>query len=127
MAFDYGSMRSMATNLLSEFGNSFVLKKPNGKPVYNAVTKKTSQNYLDYSGYCVMKTYSAEAIGSLSNIINAGDVSFVCTMDDISVVPEVSTDKIVYGGKTYNIIDIATSNPSGAKIVVHTIHARRAS
>ena len=126
MAFNYDAMRSMAIGLLTEFGNPFVLKKPDGKPVYNAVTKKTAQKYKEYSGICVMKTYSAEAIGGLSNIINAGDVSFVCTMNDISVVPEESTDKIVYGGKTYNIIDIATSNPSGAKIIVHTVHARRA-
>ena len=126
MAFNYDAMRRMATGLLTEFGNPFVLKKPNGKPVYNEVTKKTVQKYNEYSGICVMKTYSAEAIGGLSNIINAVDVSFVFTMNDISVVPEESTDKIVYGGKTYNIIDIATSNPSGAKIIVHTVHARRA-
>lgn len=126
MAFDYSSMRSMATNLLTEFGNSFVLKKPDGKPVYNSVTKKNEQGFLSYPGKGVMKTYTVEMAGSLSNIINAGDVSFVCTLDDISIIPTEGKDKIEYGGHTYNVLDVATSNPSGAKVIVHTLHCRRA-
>lgn len=126
MAFDYGSMRSMATNLLTEFGNPFVLKKPNGKPVYNAATKKNEQSYLSYSGTGVMKTYTAEMIGNLSNIINAGDVSLVCTLNDISIIPTEGKDQIVYGGHSYNVLHVSTSDPSGAKVIVHTLHCRRA-
>ena len=123
--FNYTKMRTMASNLLSQFGNSFILKKPEGSAVYNPKTKKTDQIYKEYTGKCVMKTYTAETIGMMSNIINAGDVAFVCTMDDIKVIPEENKDKIVYGGISYNIIDIATSNPNGSTIIIHTLHCRR--
>lgn len=125
MAF-YDDMRNVAINLITEFGNPFILKKKNGEPTYNPKTKKTEQLYKDYPGKCVMKTYSAEAAGMLGNIINAGEVSFVCTMDDIKVIPVESTDKVVFGGITYNIIDVATSNPSGNTVVVHTLHCKKA-
>ena len=126
MAFDYNAMQNMATNLLTEFGNSFVLKKPTGKPVYDAETKKNIQQYSYYNGVCVMKTYTAEMIGNLENIINAGDVSFVCTLKDISVIPTEGKDQVVFGGYTYNVLHVATSNPNGNKIIVHTLHCRRA-
>lgn len=125
MAF-YDDMRNVAINLITEFGNPFILKKKNGEPTYNPKTKKTEQLYKDYPGKCVMKTYSAEAAGMLGNMINAGEVSFVCTMDDISIIPVESTDKVVYCGVTYNIIDVATSNPSGKTVVVHTLHCKKA-
>lgn len=124
MAF-YDDMRNVAIGLLTEFGNPFTLKKKSGEPTYNPKTKKTEQTYKDYPGVCVMKTYSAEASGMLGNVINAGEVSFVCTMDDISIIPVESTDKVVYCGVTYNIIDVATSNPSGKTVVVHTLHCKK--
>lgn len=124
--FNYPGMRSMATRLLTQFGNPFVLKKPDGAPKYNSKTKETSQLYKDYPGMCVKKTYSAEAAGLLNNMINVGEVTFVCTMNDISIVPVESKDKVVYEGITYNIIDVATSDPSGKSIIVHFIHCKKA-
>lgn len=126
MAFDYGAMRSMAVNLLSEFGSRFTLMKLNDSVTYNKETKKSEPSFTSCTGVCVMKTYTAEMIGSLSNIIQAGDVSFVCAMDDISIVPSEGKDKVVFGGKTYNILEAATSDPSGGKVIVHTLHCRRA-
>lgn len=125
--FNYSKMRNMATGLLTQFGNKFVLKKPEGVASYNPKTKKTEQKYKEYPGTCVKKTYSAEAIGTNDNIIHAGDVSFVCTMDDIKIIPVENTDKVIYGGISYNIIDVSTSDPSGSAVVVHTLHCRRVS
>lgn len=127
MTFNYGAMRNLASSLFSNFGGKFVLKKSDGKPTFDETTKKNVQEYKEYTGKCVMKTYSAEAIGEHGNLINAGDVSFVCTMDDISIIPTETKDKIVFGGSEYNVLHVATSNPSGSKIVVHTLHARKAS
>lgn len=124
--FDYLSMQNTATELLKQFGNPFTLKKKSSTPVYNPKTKKTEIQYFSYTGICVMKTYSAEAIGSLGNIINAGEVTFVCSMDDKSIIPDEQTDKVVFNGVSYNIIDIATSNPSGDTVLVHFLHCKKA-
>ena len=125
MAF-YDDMRNMAIDLLTQFGNPFVLKKKSGEPVYNPKTKKTEQLYKEFPGVCVKKTYSAEAAGMLGNIINAGECTFVCTMNDISVIPEETVDKVVFQNITYNIIDVATSDPSGTSIIVHFLHCKKA-
>lgn len=124
--FDYAEMQQTALELLTEFGNPFILKKPFGEPVYNPKTKKAEQKYTEYSGICVMKTYTAEAIGELSNIIQAGDVEFKCQLDNEKIVPKEKSDKIIFGNITYNIIEVATINPSGANIIIYTLHCQRA-
>ena len=67
-----------------------------------------------------------EAIGMLSNIVQSGDVSFVCTLDDISIVPKPDLDKLVFNDVTYNIVNVRTSDPSGQKIIVHFLQCRKA-
>lgn len=120
-------MRSMATNLLTEFGNTGYLQKPSGQLVYDSATRKNTRTYTEYSCKCVMKAYSAEMIGTspVENIIKMGDVSFVITMDDISIIPTEGVDKLSYGGNVYNILNVETIDPSGALVVVYKLHCRR--
>lgn len=125
--FDYNEMRDTANDLFDYFGNPFILKKPDGEPTINPKTKKTEQKFLSYPGKCTMKTYTAESIGELSDVIMAGDVSFSCTMDDIKIIPKENKDKVEYKGVTYNVVHVAKADPSGELIVVHTLHCRRAS
>lgn len=126
MAFDYQSMRTMATGLLGEFGNRFTLRKQIDKPIYDPKTKKTTYSFTSHDGTCVMKTYSDETMGLINNIIEAGDVAFVCTMDDISITPLADKDKVIFNNIVYNIIRVSTSNPSGQLPIVHTLQCRRA-
>ena len=123
--FDYSSMADTALSLLEDFGNPFTLKKAEGTPVYNPKTKKTEVSYKEYSGTGVMLTYDAETIGRSNNIINAGDMKFLCQLDDTSIIPVESTDKILFEGITYNIINKAPINPSGSSVVVFEIQTRR--
>lgn len=125
--FNYAEMQDVAVELITEFGNPFELKKPDGESVYNPKTKRNEQRFTSYKGICVMKTYATEAIGELANIIHAGDVEFKAVMNVLSVVPKEEKDKLIYGGVSYNIISVATSNPSGQDVLVHTLHCRRAS
>lgn len=124
--FDYKSMQNTAVKLLNQFGTDFVLRKPGETPVYNPKTKKTEVIYNDFPGICVMKTYSAEAAGQLGNIINAGEVTFVCSMNDKKIIPIAPKDKVFFKKEEYNIIDVATSNPNGDVILVHFIHCKKA-
>lgn len=124
MAF-YENMQKVAKTLLKQFGNEFILRKPGGEPAYNPKTKRTEESYKDYFGVCVMKTYSDEAMGALGNIIESGDVAFVCQMNDEKVVPQADKDKLVFNNISYNIIRVQTSNPNGFRTLVHTLQCRR--
>lgn len=122
----YTDMKAVATSLISRFGSDCVLRKPDGKPVFNPDTNKNEQRYSEFTGKCVMRPYVAETIGALNNIIKAGDVEFKCVMDDQSVIPTESVDKILFGGILYNIQTVETVCPDGATILVHSLQARRA-
>lgn len=125
MAF-YNDMRKLADNLITQYGNSFELKKP-GTETYNPVTKKTSKTYTTYKGKCVMRPYTAEMIGSLENIINVGDVQFKCVMQDMSVIPTEGVDYLIFGGIKYDIVSVGETNPSGSTVLIHTLQCRRSS
>ena len=124
----YEEMGQVADSLLGtkEFGRPFTLRKQSEKPVYNPKTKKTETTYTDYPGTCVMKTYTDEEYGALNNILEAGDVSFICVMKDISIIPQKDKDKLVFNGVTYNIVRPAITNPSGDRILVHKLQCRKA-
>lgn len=122
--FDYEKMQNIASTLLDSFGDSCILNKLE-KTIFNPVTKKNEPVYTEYKGTCVRKTYTAEMIGMLSNIIKSGDVEFKCVFDDKTVVPTEGKDKIVFGGITYNIIQVSDSTPDGNTVLVYTLQARR--
>lgn len=122
----YDRMRNTAVSLITTYGNSFVLKKPDRVSVFNPETARNEQQFSEYTGKCVMKPYVAEMIGALNNIIKAGDVEFKCVMDDMSVTPTEGKDKIIFGGNTYNILTVSTIKPDGNTVIVHSLQARRA-
>lgn len=122
----YDKMRNVSVSLITTYGDSLVLQKPDGVPVFNPETNKNEQQFSEYTGKCVMKPYVAEMIGALNNIIKAGDVEFKCVMDDMSVTPTEGKDKIIFGGDTYNILTVSTIKPNGKTVLVHSLQARRA-
>ena len=124
MKFDYKEMQDTASSLIKEFGNPCILNKLE-KTVFNPATKKNEPVYTEYKGDCVRKTYTAEMIGMLSNIIKSGDVEFKCVFDDKTVVPTEGKDKIIFGGITYNILQVSNSTPDGDTVLVYTLQARR--
>lgn len=122
----YDRMRNIAYSLISSYGDKFMLKKPDGNAVFNPDTNRNEQHFSEYPGKCLMKPYTAEMIGSLNNIIKAGDVEFKCVMDDMSVTPTEGKDKVVFGGDTYNILSVSMVKPNGKNVIVHSLQARRA-
>lgn len=127
MAFDYSKMQKITDNLLSKnmFGDTFTLLKTTGT-VYDPVVKKNVSTYEEYTGKCVKKVYKDTGLGKLKDIVKAGDVEFKLVMNDLSVIPEKSKDKIFFANVTYNIIEVNTVDPNGKKILVHTCYARKA-
>lgn len=128
MPFNYEKMRKTAKKLLSKqvFGGKFILQHPEGS-TYDPIKKKNVSTYKEYTGDCVMKIYEDDGLGKLGDIVQAGDLTFVCNMDDQNVIPTKNSDKIIFEGVTYNIIEVSTVNPNGKKILVHKCYARKAS
>lgn len=128
MAFNYEKMRKTAKKLLSSqvFGGKFTLQKPEGS-VYDPIKKKNITTFKDYAGDCVMEAYEDEGLGKLADIVQAGDLTFICNMDDTKIIPIKNSDKIIFEGVTYNIIEVSTINPNGKNILVHKCYARKAS
>ncbi len=122
--FDYSQMVDVANNLLTQFGNTFTLVKTTGL-TYDATTKKEVKTTESYSGIAVKKAYSAEMIGNLSNIINMGDVSFICQFDDSTVVPTEGEDQIIFNSITYNVLHVTIVEPSGSPTIIYKLHTRR--
>lgn len=127
MAFDYKKMQTLAYNLLSSsnFGDKFVLQKP-AEAVYDPVSKKRLTKFEEHNGVCVKKKYEDIGVGKMADVIEAGDVVFVCQMDDKNIIPVKNKDKIVFASVIYNIIEVITIDPCGKEILVHHCYARKA-
>lgn len=127
MAFDYKKMQNLAYNLLSSsnFGDSFTLLKPS-KSVFDPISKKKISTYEEHSGVCVKKKYEDTGLGKMLDVIEAGDVVFVCQMNDKEIIPTKNKDKIVFASVTYNIVEVITIDPCGKEILVHHCYARKA-
>lgn len=127
MAFDYQAMADMAQTMLGpeEFGSPFILMKPDGEEELDPETLMMTQGWSEHTGVGVMKQYSAEMIGALSNIIQAGDTELICRTDDGSV-PVEGEDKVVFGGTEYNVLSVGTLNPSGSLVLLYKVQLRRA-
>ena len=125
MAFNYPKMQKLADKLLSKqkFGNPFTLKKKVGQR-YDSVSKKQIPVYEEYIGNCVKKPYKDTGLGHLKDIVQAGDLEFVCTMKDTKIIP-AKNDQIIFEGITYNIITPELVEPNGKLPLVHKCYARR--
>ena len=122
---DYGKYKKIAIKLLSKFGTSknIILKKDTGEPVSDPVTKRVVKTYKNYSGYGVKLGYETEAIGTLDNIIKAGDVKIICIFNE---EPSEQKDQIIFGKDTYNIINVKKIDPDASTVVLYTLQCRRA-
>lgn len=122
----YDRLRKTADTLLSDqkFGGPFILKRTTGK-TFDPATKKNMTTFDTYEGNCVKTTYKDDGLGKLADIIEAGDLTFLCTMNDITIKPEKNSDKIIFAGETYNIIEVEEIDPSGSKVVMHKCYARK--
>lgn len=128
MAFDYDAMKEMAYSMLSpeQFGSAFTLVKPDGEPHLDPDTLMMVGGETEHTGVGVMRQYTAEMIGALSNIIEAGDVQLICQMDESGVVPTEGVDKVRFGGEEYSVINVRTLNPNGGNVLLHTLQLRKA-
>jgi len=122
--FDYQQMIDVADELIDAFGNPCTLVQIS-RYIYDEKKKKNVPVVNEFEGKAVKKAYSAEMVGNLSNIINMGDVQFVCRFDDTTVVPCEGKDAIIFDNIKYNILHVISVCPSGGEAIVYKLHTRR--
>lgn len=106
------NMKAVARKLLTKFGNT------KNCTLYHAEGK----NITTYKGIGVKLNYEAEAIGSNSNIIKAGDAKIICQFD---VMPVENTDVIDMEGEKFNVISSGDTSPSNTTKIIFTCQVRR--
>ena len=110
---NYQKMQQLARPLLTKFGNV------KNCTLYHSENKTV----VTYKGIGVKLNYESEAIGSNSNIIQAGDAKVIC---QFGVRPVENTDQIEIEGERYNIVASGDTSPDNVTKILYTLQVRRA-
>ena len=86
--------------------------------VYNPSTGTNTLTNTDYPLSVVFTRFENLEIDK--NVVQVFDVKMLVLVDSMSVVPNTATDKVIRGGKTYNVLKWNT-DPANA---VYTVQLR---
>lgn len=89
-----------------------------GNAVYNPVTKETSSVDEQILGKGIMSSIDDNAVNGTT--VMAGDVNIMCVVNSR---PNVN-DSLLFGGKTYNIVNVRECNPDGNCVIYYEIQGR---
>lgn len=118
----YTDEYNTAKELLTEFGTKVILKKKiESEDDEDSIRR--SVEYKEYEGVGCRLNYSAEEIGTLGNIINAGDVKILCQFPEF---PTEVEDQIILGKSTYNIISVNEVNPDDSISILFKCQCHKA-
>lgn len=106
-------MRSVAINLLKNFGN------PNKCILTH---REDDGTFKEYRGVGVKLKYSEEAIGLNSNVIKAGDAKVLCYFD---VMPIETVDIIQIENQKFSIIHCGDLSPDNITNILYTLQVRK--
>lgn len=115
--FNYAEMQAVATELITEFGQSgTVTRIAPPDPVNGGDPVETA-----YPATLVPMAYDARNIDG--TVIKTGDVQIYISAVGLAVVPTVG-DLVASGGVTYSIINSDPNNYDGLTNVVHVVQGR---
>lgn len=118
----YTDEYNTAKELITEFGTKIILKKKiESEDDETSLRRKIE--YEEYEGLGCRFNYSAEEIGTIDNIINAGDVKILCQLSEF---PTESEDQIIFGKSIYNIVSVDELNPDDSISILFKCQCRKA-
>lgn len=121
---DWKSFRTKINGLLDKMGNEVIIEVTE-ESKRSSTGKKLPSLVTRYRGLAVMTPYSSEFYSKSESIIKAGDVKFICQMEDETFEPsEKKDEKIIFVGKVYTIVNVEIIQPAETGIVFN-IQARR--
>lgn len=112
------SITSIATGLITEFGESVAFARVSENSYNVATSKATDASTLNYSGFGVPVNYSA--FERTLETIEAHDVKL--TLEKTTTEPQVG-DLATLSSKNYRVVSVSKSTVSGADII-YTLQLR---
>lgn len=107
----YADMQSLATELLTEFGQNITWSQTTGGTRDTATGETTGETTTNYSGYGAMFDFDTRLVNG--DQILATDKRLLLQAGDI---PKVQ-DKLTINGTAYTVISIEELNPAGTKVM----------
>lgn len=118
----YDSMKNIAGSLLTQFGQSIVLRRTSEGTFDPISGENIGSIVTNYTCQAVVSPYKARRVDG--TIIKVGDVEVTISGSSLSVVPSQSTDDLIFGGETYKIVNFEKVSPAGTDIL-YIAQARR--
>lgn len=114
---NYQKYADKAYSKIKQYGSPIMLKR-SGKASYNTETNSYEDSGEVITGVAIQRNYDQKNIDGTN--IRMGDVQFMACL---SGQPK-SNDKVMFGGKTFVVINAIPMNPDGTTDIFFTIQAR---
>ena len=114
---NYQKYADKAFSKLKQYGSPITIKR-SGKKVYDKTTNTYIDNGEEFSGVAIQRNFDQKNIDGTN--IKFGDVQF---MAQLPKRPQ-SNDSVVFGGRTYTVINVDPMNVDGNVDIFVNIHAR---
>lgn len=114
---NYQKYADKAFDKLKQYGSSITIKR-SGKKVYDKTTNTYIDNGEEFSGVAIQRNFDQRNIDGTN--IKFGDVLF---MAQLKKRPQ-SNDSVVFGGRTYTVINVDPMNIDGSVDIFVNIQAR---
>lgn len=120
----YANMATVATNLITQFGQTMTIREPSGE-TFNMVTGPSgASSPVDHSVVGIVKDFPSKLVDN--ERILMGDKQVVLSATDTSgaaFVPEPDF-QVLIAGEEWSIVGIDTKDPAGTDLV-HILHVRK--
>jgi len=118
MSFDYAELATLATDLLTEFGQA-VTRRSYTAGAYNLATGTTTPTTADTSRIGALFDFTPNKTTERGTLIQTGDKQLL--LDPTAAVS--LQDHLIVGGVEYIIISVGEVNPAGT-VVLYDLHVR---
>ena len=114
---NYQKYADKAFSKLKQYGSPITIKR-SGEKVYDKTTNTYIDNGEEFSGVAIQRSFDQKNIDGTN--IKFGDVQF---MAQLQKRPQ-SNDTVVFGGRTYTVINVDPMNVDGNVDIFVNIQAR---
>lgn len=114
---NYQKYADKAFSKLKQYGSPITIRR-SGKKVYDKTTNTYIDNGEEFSGVAIQRNFDQKNIDGTN--IKFGDVQF---MAQLPKRPQ-SNDTVVFGVRTYTVINVDPMNVDGNVDIFVNIHAR---
>lgn len=113
----YQKYADKAYSKIKQYGSPITVKR-SGKRVYDKATNTYTDTGAEFGGVAIQRSFDQKNIDGTN--IKFGDVLFMASVEQR---PQ-SNDTVVFGGKSYTVVNVDPMNVDGITDIFVNIHAR---